>query len=119
MLQKFTVAKANGHTKYTNSKCLCQQPFQSRKAERAVGQVKTLIKKLLATASSNTLNWELLPFLVSKLMNHTVTPRTGFKPVEMIFGQDKMAQSFLDRDKLLPVHHLVRANKEQITQLTE
>ena len=52
-------------------------------------------------------------------MNHTVTPRTGFKPVEMIFGQDKMAQSFLDRDRLLPIHHLVRANKEQITQLTE
>ena len=52
-------------------------------------------------------------------MNHTVTPRTGFKPVKMIFGQDKMAQSFLDRDRLLPVHHLVRANKEQIAQLTE
>ncbi len=94
-------------------------PSSRGKAERAVGQVKTLIKKLLATASSNTLNWELLPFLVSKLMNHTVTPRTGFKPVEMIFGQDKMAQSFLDRDRLLPIHHLVRANKEQITQLTE
>ena len=94
-------------------------PSSRGKAERAVGQVKTLIKKLLATASSNTLNWELLPFLVSKLMNHTVTPRTGFKPVEMIFGQDKMAQSFLDRDRLLPVHHLVRANKEQIAHLTE
>ena len=69
-------------------------PSSQGKAERAVGQVKLLMKKLLATASSDSLNWELLPFLVSKIMNHTVTPRTGFKPVEMIFGKDNMAQSF-------------------------
>ena len=52
------------------------------------------------TASSDSLNWE---FLVLKIMNHTVTPRTGFKPVEMIFGKDNIAKSFLDREKLLPI----------------
>jgi hypothetical protein len=52
-------------------------------------------------------------------MNHTVTPRTGFKPAVMVFGQDNMSQSFLDRDRLLPVHHSVRANKEQIATLSE
>ena len=76
------------------------------------------MKKLLATASSDSLNWELLPFLVSKIMNHTVTPRTGFKPVEMIFGKDNMAQSFLDREKLLPSHHLVKNYPDQIKQLS-
>ncbi len=93
-------------------------PSSRGKAERAVGQVKLLIKKLLATASSNSLNWELLPFLVSKIMNHTVTPRTGFKPVEMIFGQDNMSQNFLDREKLQPIHHLVTTNKSQIEKLS-
>jgi len=94
-------------------------PSSRGKAERAVGQVKTLLKKLLATASSNTFNWELLPFLVSKIMNHTVTPRTGFKPAEMIFGQENMSESFLDRDKMLPSHHLVQNNKQQIENLTK
>ena len=94
-------------------------PSSRGKAERAVGQVKILLKKLLATASSNTLNWELLPFLVSKIMNHTITPRTGFRPVEMIFGQDNMSQSFLDRERLLPTHHSVRPNLENIQKLSK
>jgi hypothetical protein len=46
-------------------------PSSRGKAERAVQQVKLLMKKFLSTASSDTLNWELLPFLVSKIMNHT------------------------------------------------
>jgi hypothetical protein len=94
-------------------------PSSRGKAERAVGQVKTLLKKLLSTATSNTLNWELLPFLVAKLMNHTVTPRTGFTPAQMIFGTDNMAKSFLDRDKILPVHHLVSNDQTKVQQLTQ
>jgi hypothetical protein len=94
-------------------------PSSRGNAERAVGQVKILLKKLLATASSNSLNWELLPYLVSKLMNHTVCVQTGFKPAEMIFGQDKMSQAFFDREKLLPAHHTVSQNKESIKSLTE
>lgn len=103
--------------KIVNSSAL--NPSSRGKAERAVGQVKTLMKKLLSTASSNTLNWELLPFLVSKIMNHTITPRTGFKPAELIFGKDQMAQSFLDKDRLVPAHHLVMNNKQQIETLTK
>ena len=49
---------------------LALNPSSRGKAERAVGQVKTLMKKLLATASSETLNWEMLPYIV---MNNTIT----------------------------------------------
>jgi hypothetical protein len=94
-------------------------PSSRGKAEKAVGQVKILMKKLLTHASSDTLNWDMLPFLVSKLMNHTISVQTGFKPVEMIFGKDKMAQAFFDREKLLPVHHSVANNKESLEKLTE
>mgnify|MGYP003335260423 FL=1 len=94
-------------------------PSSRGKAERAVQQVKTLMKKMLAVASSDTLNWELLPYLVSKTMNHTVTPRTGFKPAEMIFGRENMAESFLDREKILPIHHTVTNSKTQINRVTE
>ena len=55
-------------------------PSSRGKAERAVGQVKLLMKKFLTSASSESLNWDLLPFLVSKFMNHTVSVQTGFKP---------------------------------------
>jgi hypothetical protein len=36
----------------------------------------------------------------------------------MVFGQDRMAQSFLDREKILPTHHLVANEKDQIQKLT-
>ena len=49
----------------------------------------------------------------------SVTPRTGYKPAEMIFGQENMSESFLDREKLLPSHHLVQNSKQQIESLTE
>jgi Reverse transcriptase (RNA-dependent DNA polymerase)/RNase H-like domain found in reverse transcriptase/Integrase zinc binding domain len=94
-------------------------PSSRGKAERAVGQVKLLMKKFLSSASSDTLNWDLLPFLISKLMNHTVSLQTGFKPAEMIFGRDKMAQAFFDREKLLPVHHSMIQNKESIEKLSQ
>jgi hypothetical protein len=57
--------------------------------------------------------------LFTLLMNHTVSVQTGFKPAEMIFGKDKMAQAFFDREKLLPVHHSVATNKESLERLTE
>jgi hypothetical protein len=50
-------------------------------------------------------------------MNHTVTPRTGYTLAEMIFGSDRMAKSFLDRDKILP--YLVTNDQTQIQQLTQ
>ena len=91
-------------------------PSSRGKIERVVGQVKILLKKLLATHES--LNWELLPYLVSKLLNHTVTPRTGFKPVSMIFGNDNMSQCFLDHEPILPKHHLVQSAHLNIERLS-
>ena len=50
-----------------------RNPSSRGKAEKAVGMVKTLLKKLLAT--SDNLNWELLPFLVSKKRRTTLLYR--------------------------------------------
>ena len=72
-----------------------RNPSSRGKAEKAVGMVKTLLKKLLAT--SDNLNWELLPFLVSKIMNYTIVPRTGFKPIQMIVGTGQMSEFFLGK----------------------
>ena len=96
-----------------------QNPQARGKAERAVGMVKTLLKKLLATSSSNSLNWDTLPFLISKIMNNTVVPRTGYSPNVMIFGNKVLNPSFLNLDPLFPVHHSITNNKTSIETLTK
>jgi transposase InsO family protein len=89
-------------------------PSSRGKAERAVQQVKTIMRKMLVNAKSGTLNWEYLPFLVSKVMNQSITSRTGFRPIEMVMGKSGLSESFLELPPLFPPHHLVKNNKESI-----
>jgi RNase H-like domain found in reverse transcriptase/Integrase zinc binding domain len=96
-----------------------QNPASRGKAEKAVHTVKTILKKLLATSSSGTLNWEYLPFMASKIINHTVVPRTGFTPTQMIVGKGPLSKSFLDSQPLLSIHHSVANNKETVERLTK
>jgi hypothetical protein len=51
-------------------------------------------------------------------MNHVVSPRTGFKPATMMFGEGPMSQCFMDMDALVPRHHSIRNNKRAIIQLS-
>ena len=50
--------------------------------ERQIGLIKQMLKKMLATRP--TLNWEYLPFLIAKIMNNSVSTKTGFKPQEFV-----------------------------------
>jgi hypothetical protein len=92
-------------------------PSSRGKAERTVQQVKLIMKKILALASSKTLNWEYIPLFVSKAMNQTVTPRTGFAPIQMVMGKSKHTESFLDLDPLFPTHHSIKGHKEEIEKI--
>ncbi len=51
-------------------------------------------------------------------MNHVVSPRTGFKPATMMFGEGPMSQCFMDMDTMVPNHHSIRDNKRAIIQLS-
>jgi hypothetical protein len=82
--------------------------------EKEVHIVKTIFKKILASGSNKTLNWEDLPLLVSILLNHTVSLRTGFKPAVLMYGETQMANCFLDTEEMVPVHHSLRTNKAQL-----
>jgi hypothetical protein len=95
-------------------------PQARGKAERAVGMVKTMMKKMIAAVDKDTYNWEGIPFLVSKIMNNTVCPRTGFTPNQMVFGFNKAAKPrFLTMDLPCQTHHLVKNDKVQIEQMTK
>ncbi len=85
--------------------------------ERQIGLVKTIMKKMLATKTD--LNWELLPYIVAKIMNNSVSPKTGFKPQAMVFGLEGGESSFLNLENFSHPHYLVRNNKQRITKLTE
>jgi hypothetical protein len=93
-------------------------PSARGKIEREVAIVKKLFKKFLATSSTQSYHWENLPLMVSIIMNHVVSPRTGFKPATMMFGEGPMSQCFMDMDALVPRHHSIRNNKKAIIQLS-
>jgi hypothetical protein len=82
--------------------------------EKEVHIVKTIFKKILASRSNKTLNWEDLPLLVSTLLYHTVSLRTGYIPAVLMYGETQMANCFLDTEVMVPVHHFLRTNKAQL-----
>ena len=84
--------------------------------ERLVRTVKTLLQKYLATRP--TLNWEYLPYVISKVMNNTISPKTGFKPQEMVFGKDTCGKTFLSNQIAEP-HYTVKNNLVLINQLSK
>jgi hypothetical protein len=69
-------------------------------------------------AIRTTLDWEYLPFLISKVMNNSISPKTGFKPSSMVFGTDNPGFAFLDTDRVAPPHFMVKNNQQHIDKLT-
>ena len=53
--------------------------------EKKVGIIKIMMKKFLSTQV--TFNCEMLTYVVAKILNNSVTPKTDFKPSAMVFGQ--------------------------------
>ena len=92
-------------------------PAGRGQVERLVGTVKIMMRKMLATQP--TLNWEFLPFLVAKILNTTVSPKTGYKPCDMVFGPENAGNSFLDTDKLGQPHYFVKSNLAYIETLSK
>jgi hypothetical protein len=60
-------------------------PSGRRHIEHTVGIVKTMLKKMLAIRT--TQDWEYLLFLISKIMNNSILPKTSFKPSSMVWVQ--------------------------------
>jgi hypothetical protein len=85
--------------------------------ESSVNVVKLLLRKMLATHKD--LNWEFLPFLVSKIMNNSVNPSTGFSPYTMVYGADHAVPTFLQVEPTAMPHFSVRPAKERIKALTK
>ena len=69
-------------------------------------------------ATRPTLSWKFLPFLISKALTNSISPKTGFRPAEMVLGAEAAGTSFLDLMSLAPPHYSVRSHKLYIEQLS-
>ena len=61
--------------------------------EKRVGIIKLLMRKMLAIRQD--LNWEYIPYLISAILNNTVSGKTGFKPSTMVFGSNEGGPPFM------------------------
>jgi hypothetical protein len=75
--------------------------------ERLVRTVKLLLKKLLA--SQKSLNWEYLPYIIAKVLNNSVSPKTGYKPIVMVYGTEGAGTSFMDTKDIVQPHYFVKS----------
>ena len=88
-------------------------------AESEVNLVKTMMKKYLATNSSDSYNWDQLAYICTKAINYSKNPITGIKPAQMMFGKDDEGPSFLSSNIMAPPHHAVKTDKINIEQITK
>ena len=68
-------------------------------------------------AIKSDLNWEYLPYLCAKILNNTISPKTNFRPQDMVFGTQSNGSSPFDIEPLKHIHPLVRTNRQHIESL--
>jgi hypothetical protein len=85
--------------------------------EKRVGIIKLLMRKMLAIRQD--LNWEYIPYLISAILNNTVSGKTGFKPSNMVFGSNEGGPPFMKLECSTPPHVFVKNHKMHIDALTK
>ena len=83
-------------------------------AESRVKIAKNLLKKLVV--SQPDYNWGGLTYLVSKIINNTVSPRTGYSPNDLIYGPEleNSSKSFF-YNEMPKLHPLISNQADQIS----
>ena len=84
-----------------------QNPSAKGFCERRVRLVKTVLKKFLVS-NPDAYNWHGLEFIVTKILNSTISPRTNCTPNKLIFG----SESKLFNQGLGKLHPLIQEREE-------
>jgi len=90
-------------------------PSGRGQVERLVGTIKTMLRKMLSVKPD--FNWEYLPYLCSKILNTSVSPKTGFAPQTMVYGKSDAENNIFGPLQVELIHPFVRNNKEIVEQL--
>ena len=87
-------------------------------AERKIGIVKTLFRKLVAIQTD--LDWLALIIVASKILNDTPSTKTSFKPTAMLFGTENgNSNGPFNKLELQKLHPIIRNNKVHIEKLNK
>jgi transposase InsO family protein len=92
-------------------------PAARGKIENLVKLVKLMLKRMLAVRPDY--NWKNLPTLCAHIFNNTTSPRTGFKPMTLVYGEESAGRSPLDLEITAPAHYSVKNKQTHILELTE
>ena len=84
--------------------------------ERLVQTVKVMMRKMLATRPD--LRWDWLPYICAKILNNTVSPKTGLIPQQMVGGADGGGASFLESEEIAPLHTFIKSSQAQVERIT-
>jgi hypothetical protein len=75
-----------------------------------------MMKKYVATNSSDTYIWDQLAYICTKAISYLTNPITGIKPAQMMFENDNEEPSFLRSIIIAPPHYAVKNEKNIIEQ---
>jgi len=103
------------HIEVLNTSAL--HPASKGRAENCVKITKNLMKKFLNSASHDTLNWHMLPYVVSKCINLSPSSKSGFTPMELVFGNN-YSGAWSNKDPLENKHSLMFNEKVRLQTLT-
>ena len=85
--------------------------------ESRVKSLKELVRKLMA--NQELTDWRAAVFLATKMFNHTPSNKTGFKPVDLLFGSASPNAEFFFSGTLPKLHPLVENQKTQIQDMNK
>ena len=90
-----------------------QNPAARGYAEAAVKQVKLCLKRFLVVFPKYS--WELIISHVAYVLNSAVSPRTGFSPFKMVFGQH-INFTNLEAGFISKPHYMVKNSKTYLEE---
>ena len=86
--------------------------------ERYVGLFKGIFKKLLSVESNY--NWSALPGQVARLHNSSKLSKSGYSPLEILYGTNKhLSTCFLDRPNKIHLHPVLQSQREVVESKIE
>jgi hypothetical protein len=92
-------------------------PAARGKIENLVKLTKLMMKRMLAVRPD--FNWKNLPTLCAHIFNNTTSPRTGFKPVDLVYGKDYGGKSIFDLENAVPAHFSIRNKLVHVQEITK
>ncbi len=55
-----------------------------------------------------------MPYIIAKVLNNSVCPKTGYKPIVMVYGTEGAGNSFMDTKDIVQPHYFIKSQRSHI-----